>query len=67
MKGVSVGRRLQGCGHCKTRMRGMSQEMLAIQPRKTEELIEWSPEIGKLYRNGFYVVVARGRNSVLEE
>lgn len=45
----------------------MSQEMLAIQPRKTEELIEWSPEIGKLYRNGFYVVVARGRNSVLEE
>lgn len=47
--------------------RGTSQEMLAVQPRKTEELIEQSPEIGKLYRNGFYVVVARGRNLVLEE
>lgn len=45
----------------------MSQEMLAIQSQKTEELIEWSPEIGKLYRNSFYVVVARGRNLVLEE
>lgn len=52
--------------HCKIRMRGTFQEMLAIQPRKTEELIEWSPEIGKLCSNSSYVVVARGRSLVLE-
>ena len=46
---------------------GISQEMLAIQPQKIGELIEWSHRTGKHYGNSFYVVVSRGRNLVLEE
>lgn len=36
---------------------GASQVMLAIQPQKIGELIDWSLRIGKLYGNSFYVVV----------